>query len=675
MKSLPVVCACCIASIHGELLRADELVLNAPELFRSSTGIELRLTDDGHIVLEHGVLIEDDGPGAGYSYEPNVELLEGEGRVKKQLLVPHCNMTGATLLLAPGGEISAEFNGHLATLEAARKAGNYWQAFKFNPKVLATGANDIVISGKGKLWIARDEDYATGSVQRPKHPNRSAKSSDSGATWNFDRLGERNNVDGEYYVRLWLEQFHSAATLTSAVFDAANLTARPLPSPVTKVNGLQFALTAATPAGTQLRLEARSGTDFVPSVDGWSDWQKLDATGDNDFRFDRPRGRFVQIRLHFETSDPLLTPRVDRLVIRSDVAPADDWTNHAEVTMVRNRPLACSSLPFAYEPYDHVLLRTLRERHKLDEVVRGAKSEMELLGRLAAWSATRWEGLGHLGEAYPPWNAHEILSSHADGKPVGGFCQQFNVVFLQACAAFGIPGRIVSIGPAQGAQSIRSGHETAEIWSHEFGKWIYFDGNTAWYLVDAETRTPLSLLELRERQLLALADRRTPKVEAVVLAKTRHQWKGLNDWPCFAELRLVPRSNFLSQSAPLPLNQGMRGWFWTGHVVWSDDRLSRTPLYSHFVTRREDWEPDIGGVELNLETLPKPGHIRVHCLTQMPGFAVFQAAVDDREARATTGVFDWQLKEGFNRLRVYAVNTSGRRGDPSEISIRCSSLE
>jgi hypothetical protein len=306
----------------------------------------------------------------------------------------------------------------------------------------------------------------------------------------------------------------------------------------------------------------------------------------------------------------------------------------------------------------------------LDEVVRGAKSELELLQRLAAWSATRWEGLGHLGESYPAWNAHEILATHADGKPVGGFCQQFNVVFLQACAAFGIPGRIVSIGPTNGADQIRSGHETAEVWSNEFGKWIYFDGNAAWYFVDAKTRTPLSLLELRERQLEAFAGREPAPVEAVVLAKTRYEFKGLKQWPVFAELRLVPRSNFLSQSSPLPLNQGMRGWFWTGHQVWCDDRLPVTKIYPQSLTRRDDWEPNLGGVELTLEAIAEAGKVRVHADTQMPELAELRVAMDDGGPRTGSPRFDWTLHDGDNRLTVQAVNKAGRAGPASRIQLR-----
>ena len=81
-----------------------------------------------------------------------------------------------------------------------------------------------------------------------------------------------------------------------------------------------------------------------------------------------------------------------------------------------------SSIPFSYEPFNHPRLKELRFRYKLDEVVKGATTELELIERLAVWSAGCWER-GHLKEGYPPWDALEILKPHADGKPVGGFCQ------------------------------------------------------------------------------------------------------------------------------------------------------------------------------------------------------------------------------------------------------------
>ncbi|MDA1017363.1 MAG: hypothetical protein O3A00_23270 [Planctomycetota bacterium] len=67
------------------------------------------------------------------------------------------------------------------------------------------------------------------------------------------------------------------------------------------------------------------------------------------------------------------------------------------------------------------------------------------------------------------------------------FCQQYNIVFLRACESFGLVGRLVSIGPGNMTDRIRGGHESVEVWSNEFLKWIYIDGNTAWYAVDVES--------------------------------------------------------------------------------------------------------------------------------------------------------------------------------------------
>ena len=40
-----------------------------------------------------------------------------------------------------------------------------------------------------------------------------------------------------------------------------------------------------------------------------------------------------------------------------------------------------------------------------------------------------------------------------------------------------------------------------ELWSNEWKKWVYVDGALAWYIVDEKTSVPLSIWELRQRQL------------------------------------------------------------------------------------------------------------------------------------------------------------------------------
>src|SRR5690606_27374070 len=134
-------------------------------------------------------------------------------------------------------------------------------------------------------------------------------------------------------------------------------------------------------------------------------------------------------------------------------------------------------------------------------------------------------------EAYPPWNALEILRAHADGTPVGGFCQQYNLVFLQACESYGLAGRAVSLGPGDGGVPLRGGHEVVEIWSNEHRKWVYVDGNHAWYFVDRQSGEPLSLWELRRRQLAAFDKRPHRPVRLVRIVDTGEPWTDLTSKP------------------------------------------------------------------------------------------------------------------------------------------------
>jgi hypothetical protein len=302
-----------------------------------------------------------------------------------------------------------------------------------------------------------------------------------------------------------------------------------------------------------------------------------------------------------------------------------------------------------------------------DTMAVGGKPEWALVSRLAAWSALRWSD-GHLGQSYPPWNALEILKPHSDGKPIGGFCQQFNVVFLQACESFGLIGRAVSIGAGDHGLAIRSGHEVVEIWSNEFAKWIYIDGQAGWYFVD-ERGTPLSLLELRERQLAVRGGQPSDAVRLVRVAKTKWTWSGLAGWPAFAELRLIPRSDWLTRPSPLPLNQGMRGWFWSGHVAWSDDAYPASLLYGQRVGQTANWQWTGQAAAARLQATEASGELRVAIESVIPGGGTLQIRDNDQPPRRVSSEFSWTLRPGVNRLVVEPINRADRAGAGSRFVV------
>jgi len=639
---------------------ADELNLDARALFARSVASHTRLTNDGSAIeLESGVLIEDDGPAAGFSYRPNEEKLSEKIRVKKQLIVADPRARSAMLLLGSGGALQATINGRPQPLRPQGKAGNYWEASAIPVDSLQKGSNEFVFHGTGKLWIARDDEFASGSRTRTSHPNRSAKSRDAGATWDDQRLGTSDNVDGEYYVRLFLDQYQPEGSVTTGVLDAGNLLNRAVALPVTTLGPISVRVDGEPGDAGWLVLRLRSGSSLTPHESTWSAWETFSSAS---AVLKEPRGRFLQVAVAIAAGSPLSSPRVRRLVVSAAPRHGVDWTDKLKVLDSQNPDIVRSSIPFTYEPLDHPTLAEFRRQSKLDEVAAGANTEFELIQRLAAWSARQWDK-GHLSEIYPAWNVLAILEPYRDGKPTGGFCQQYNLVFLQACESFGLCGRAVSLGPGDHGLKIRGGHEVVEIWSNEFRKWIYVDGNMAWYFVDDATDVPLSLWELRERQLQAVVSPNGPpdrSTRIVHLGTPRLDWQGLGDWPPFAELRLIPRSDFLSESAPLPLNQGMRGWFWTGHHVWTDAKSPASLLYGQRVSDARNWNWTLNQARIALEAAAAPGELQVHLETETPSFAEYIVKIDDEPPKTVAGTFPWILRAGVNRLTVVPRNRACR---------------
>jgi hypothetical protein len=390
----------------------------------------VRLSASGQTLeLKEGELFEDDGPAAGYSYQPNEEKLSDRVWIKKELILPNPQAKKATLLVGPGGALKGSVNGKAIDLQRVGKAGNYWEAYSLPPDVLKSGRNDIVLHGSGKVWIARADEFAAGSETRAAHPNRSARSTDGGKTWDHDHLGTASNVDGEYYVRLFLDHYRSSGSLILPVLDAANLTGQAITPPVEALGSLQIRIDAGPASPGQVSGRIRSGHTPRPDNKDWSPWRDLGTESSANCLLD---GRYFQFALELATPDPLATPRLNAVTFETTPKRADDWTTRLKVLDAHNEEIIRTSIPFAYEPFDHPRLKTLRERYNLDELVRDAGSELELITRLARWSAKQWDK-GHLKEVYPPWDALEILKAHTDGKPIGGFCQQYNLVFLQAC--------------------------------------------------------------------------------------------------------------------------------------------------------------------------------------------------------------------------------------------------
>jgi len=644
-------------------VQAATLRLDARKIFDRAVTRDISLSPDGSALqLASGELYQDDGPAAGYSYKPNVERLSSAVSIRKQLVIADPRASAAVLMVGPGGKLQVSINGSSQALEEPRKTGfGQWQAYTINPAALRPGLNDIVVSGTGRVWIARADDSPV------ELPHRSARSADNGLSWSADRLGPEGNISGEYYVRIFLEHYRSQGSILLPVMDIANLAGSPLAPPAASAGPLRVSVRAETGAREDVSVRVRSGTTYVPGKGSWSEWMPLDRSG----RLQTPHGRFAQVEVTLATRDPLVSPALREITLDAAPAVAADWTKGVKVLDAHNEEIVRTSIPFRYEPFTHPKLKELRTRYHLDEVVRNAKTELDLIAKLAAWSARQWKWQEwHLDESYPAWDALEILSKHADGKPVGGFCQQYDLVFLQACESFGLAGRGISISNGSLGLPKTGGHEPTEIWSNQFRKWIYVDGTGAWYALDSATGVPLSLWEVRRRQIRTLRGNAVEPIRIINIEKTVHKWDGLRGDLAFAELRLIPRSNFLEQKSPLPLNQGfLRAWFWTGHYVWTDAEVPAELLHANRVTQHGNFEWTLNQAHYVLEARSRPGELLVHLDTETPGFETFLAEIDGAVPRPVTAVLPWKLHPGSNRLKVWPRNNAGRDGIASWIAL------
>jgi hypothetical protein len=652
------------------------LQLDATRLFEQSVTRDVQLTEaNSEVELATGELFEDDGPAAGHSYQKpeNRERLSVQTWIKKELVIPNPQARTAYLVVLSSEPFETEINGRSLVLATNKSGRQLHQAYEFDPALLRAGTNEIVLEGAGSVLIARDDEFALGSRTRTRHPNRSAKSTDAGKTWDYDHLGPDGKLDGEYGVRVFLEHYRSAGTLVTPVLDMGNLEGRVIAAPVSRTGPIRITVTGESGGGTgRILVRARSGDTFVPSEEGWSPWRTLGEAGGV---LEEPRGRYLQIAVELSSGNALRSPKLKGLRVEAAPTGPTDWTAGIRVLEEHNEEIVRTSIPFEYEPFDHPRLKRLREQFKLDELTRGAKSELDVMLRLAQWACNYWDWPNHIGERYPAWDALEILKPYGDGQPVGGFCQQFNVVFLQACESFGIPGRAISISQGRWQQRYPgAGHEIVELWSNEWKKWVYVDGALAWYIVDTATGAPLSMLELRERQLPTLRGRPVGQVQVVSAERTKNKqfrWQGLAapeplNW--YLELRMIPRSNFLQESSPLPLNQGTEEWSWAGHYVWTDAEVPAGWLFGNRVDKRGNFEWTLNQAHYVLEP-EGPGRLRVHLDTETPGFACFLAEIDGGDKRQVATGFTWALHSGNNQLRVRPRNLAGREGIPSWITL------
>ncbi len=665
------------------------------------------------ITLDDTELIEDDAPatgvpqGMGYNGREWIEELH-KGIVIKKILMLDDPAAFSGRLVFKGVEVKdnteplhISLNGvqflRPATRYVAPSAKQFtdyspsdrWFYIDLPIGALRSGDNEVLMwseseSTSWRILIALDKEFARGSLTRTHHPNRSMKSSDGGKTWSDAKLGTHDSVDGEYSIRFSLDRFVKTGEFISPVMDATGDTSA-LKRNI-NLKSVKFSDGIDIPENTKAALQVRFGASPREDDPSWMPWASLACSGEYT---DLEKRRYFQWKAILATSNPLASPRIRSFSVESSwdcVSPNRELG--ICVNVMRDGHVSRSSYPFQYENLLHSELEKFRENAQLDEIVKGAGGEFEVMMRLLNWAYRI-----PVTEDRYSWNWNDTVKLEKDENGIprlqtykkrrrDAMCLHSNQALIGAFLSLGYQARHVNIH----SEAV-NGHEVTEVWSNEFNKWIYMDATRDYYYFDPETGTPLNMLEIHDR-LAAFVPRvetwshpfapeMGPDILAQIPVGIRNGHNpfsvvadGRGILKIFGHFRIIPRNDFLSNPFPVPVHTGMTMWGWDGFLNWYDDKFPKRWEYQRYTNRPVDFYEPLNQAEIVLAETDVSGVLSVDTKTFTPGFETFVVSLDGGEWVAEKEPsWKWPLRAGKNRLEARTRNVRGVLGPISSLDV------
>jgi len=574
-------------------------------------------------------------------------------------------------------------------------AGDFdnWFFVKIPVGALKKGTNEIILwavseETSWEIMVSSEEEYQRGSTTRIHHPNRSTKSRDGGKTWDFEKLGWKDELDGEYTIRLSLDRYVPEGIYISPVIDIAEGKETHSIKELLSVLDCLVTWDIEVPEETGIEIYARLGESPVPSSNSWSEYEDFSNLTRH---WKNPPGRYLQFKIVMKTENPLVTPTINGLSVETTMEMYPIDTNvFCRIKEFRNGQVVRPSVAFIHEDYKK--LKEYRERFELDKVVEGAATEFEAQLRLMRWAYEI-----PINELDPyAWDYYDLpmLKKDAEGNIIlqkdyterrrDKHCLFSNLTLIGACLAMGYPARWVNI-----ATRSTYGHEVTEVWSNDFNKWIFLDATRDYYIYDPDTGIPMSLIEINERLkeiMPRMANWEYPirwQIPSDSLAYNVNIAfrEGSNVYSIYdisqgphlllfkGQLHTPIRNDFASRHVPVPwrLTSNWGGQLFYGYY---NDTFPRKREYSLHTERKQDFNYPLNQSELTLSETEEPGVIRVDVDTETPCFEVFVIRIGDSDFLETpSSSFEWRLHEGLNCLRVRARNSAGISGPESFVSV------
>ncbi|MFC1509018.1 hypothetical protein ACFL60_04930 [Candidatus Omnitrophota bacterium] len=639
-------------------------------------------------------LLENDSPGAGNS-EKGVWLdaVWGKNRARKIVTIDDPRTHKAYLIAFNRQQgkhpLYFKVNGKESQFEKWNVPSYYMSYIwvEFPAEWLKKGKNVIELScpeaAKEQdgwvLYMARADEFVNGGGDPADVGKTSFKSTDGGETWKESPFGPLGKDRAEYSVRISLDRYIKTGWLASPVIDIWKETPDDFLVRLHTIKTMSITLTSNIPEGTDVVFHIRKGTSPSPHSEEWEPYEFVgsgkEITFETDIRFNR---RFLQVKAELKTTNPLVSPVVKRLQIRTELdegnyqVPVHD---NYHIVSVINSDIHYSSVDWEWEKWGRPEFEELKSRESLDTVIAGSRSQFEAQVKLLDYASNRWRWHSPIPE-YPEWDALSI-SKRINKNGGGGMCIQHNNFLGGMCMVYGWQARLLNV----------DGHEVCEVWNDEFGKWIYIDASYNHYHVDGISKEPLSFLDIHKKYIdhffpdrpinwtdndgmLFKATKADMSNEKDLIRRgsiVHKEGKTLSGFASGSFARMVPRNNWYEKPYPRPLSHGSSVWPWNSYINWYDERTPRRRQYSWYTDRPRDMWPDLNKVHIHASYGESNDRLFLQFETYTPNLSHFEADINGGGWKKCGEYLTWFLSSGRNTVRVRSVSKFGVGGKPSEV--------
>ncbi|MFW6158678.1 MAG: hypothetical protein ACOC8E_04905 [Planctomycetota bacterium] len=459
------------------------------------------------------------------------------------------------------------------------------------------------------------------------------------------------------------------------------------------VTAVAIEVMANVPEGASVVTHIRSGSNPL-DTSGWSDWRPV--RGGKGTVKDLA-GRYVQVRMTLKAPDATHLPALTGLVLRPEIGPNGPVMPPLTIVKSDVEKIVRSPIVFHYERPDQKDVVAFRKAAKLDEVVKGAKDDFEVLVKLMDWVGSCRNDRSarkHIHNGRYTWDINRVFEI-VDGEPtVYGHCMTYSEVMCYAAVAMGyVSARHNAVGGFRQAT-----HEVCDIWVPSLGKWVYFDPSLTSYYMDKKTGEPLSILETHDvirdtfipegKDMAWFFQRRSQETRRIVreiggktpvtcrLGPWRYgapmpkdyDWGWSHGYLANGFVHMTPRNDFQSHPEAVPRRFGnlvVSGEY----PAWVDEKTPPRRGVNNWFTRKRDfyWTLDQASFHL-VRTGPKT--LRVELGQSMPFFKHYKLTVNGNETTTAKDSYRWTLGPGENTLEVVPVDEFGKVGLKSSVTLK-----